>query len=282
MTNKRKARRRTKRKRSNRRNGHPKGTWETPYAIGPVFAYDPNDPTGIHSYQRPDGEWAAPGNDEPRGVPSIIHPALLLTNPAASKIRPTLAARMGEMLFHAQTMYGQRDLSYTFLGIEFTTEPPHVTYLSDTLKGVIIQLNYKAMFDLNEAYAQLAHEVIHLISPTPDKPVTILEEGLAEMFAYLYMRDTMGVELPLRRSLNYREACDLAALLIIEDLGGIKRMRKEEPVISKISKELIMKHYPFIPPQIAARLARTFIPDHVPNLNPEILEIYEREGQLPT
>ncbi|MCI0558829.1 MAG: hypothetical protein MN733_10055 [Nitrososphaera sp.] len=33
-------------------------------------------------------------------------------------------------------------------------------------------------------------------SPNPTKPVTILEEGMAEVFAYIYMQDTWKGELP--------------------------------------------------------------------------------------
>jgi hypothetical protein len=209
-------------------------------------------------------------------VPSIIHPAFLITTKSVEGVRDTLAYRLGQMLQAAENLFGPRDRSFAFLGVEFTNDDPHVSWV--TKQSMIIQLNYSALLDPIQAYGQLAHECIHMISPCPRKPVTILEEGIAEVFAHIYMRDNMNFDAPLKPpETAYGEAARLVAILLHFDPHGIKAMRQEEPTISLISKSLIWKHYPMLEEGMAARLARTFVRDGC--TDPDILAIYESESK---
>jgi hypothetical protein len=58
---------------------------------------------------------------------------------------------------------------------------------------------------------------------------------------------------------SYYETSFLAGQLLSIDLYGIKAMREEEPTISKISKALILEHYPTISESVAERLAEPFV-----------------------
>ena len=58
---------------------------------------------------------------------------------------------------------------------------------------------------------------------------------------------------------SYYEASFLAGQLLSVDLYGIKAMREKEPIISKISKDLILEHCPTLPEPVAKRLAEPFV-----------------------
>ena len=101
---------------------------------------------------------------------------------------------------------------------------------------------------------------------------------MAEVFAYIYMRDTMKFDIPPKLPGSaYHEAGELVSMLVSIDPYGIKRIREEEPAISLISKALIWKHYSMLDEGVAARLVRTFVNDDCSDL--DILRVYERESQ---
>lgn len=242
-----------------------------------AFGFDPSDPGKIRQYIMPDGRVLKPRDKSaPQGIHSIVDPNLIVTSSKAKTFRLTLASRLQEMLMLAEGMFGTRDRSYAFLGIEFTEDAPHLHFEAD--KNIIMRLSAAALLEPIEAYAQMAHECIHMLSPNPTKPVTILEEGMAEVFAYIYMQDTWKVELPSKMPGSaYHEARELVGSTMGIDTFGIKRIREEEPTISLISKALIWKHYPMLYEGVAARLARTFVRDGC--TDPDILGAYERESQ---
>ena len=234
---------------------------------------DPNT-SAVRSYQQPDGTWVKASDQDVKLV-TVIDPDYLITeaeSPQAS--RETLAYRLAQMLATATKLFGPSDLSYTFSGVEFTTGLPCVRYYEGNY--TLIQLHASALHNRNEMLGQLAHECVHLLSPSPDRPVKILEEGMAEAFSYLFMRDTMKVIMPFKQLESYREALELVTLLLKTDQDGIRKMREEEPTIANISKSLIMKHYPTVPVGVAARLTRTFVRDK--DVHPDILEIYNSEA----
>ena len=239
---------------------------------------DPKNPSQALSYITPDGTVIEPGQNDPRGVPSIIHPDLFVTHSQTKGFRSTMASRLGEMLIIAKSLFGKRDHSCTFLGFEFTEDAPHIHYEAN--RGMIMRLSASTMLEPMDIYPQMAHECVHMLSPCIGKPVTILEEGMAEAFAYLYMRDTMDVELPHREPGSaYHEASELVGMLLSINPYGIKAIREDEPTISLITKSLIWKHYPMIPEGVAARLARTFVRDGC--TDPDILARYESEAPPP-
>jgi hypothetical protein len=182
-------------------------------------------------------------------------------------LRGSLAWRLGEMLFFAEDLFGERDRSFTFLGFEVVENGPRLQH--GPYNNMIIQLHPKTLEDPIEAYYEMAHECVHMISPIPTESPSILEEGLAVIFSAKYLREVMGITrtppaVMLFDSLpavtrSYYEASFLAGQLLSIDLYGIKAMREKEPIISNISKDLILEHYPAISREVAERLAEPFV-----------------------
>ncbi len=186
-----------------------------------------------------------------------IEPSLFITEPLPeSGYKWTLASRLGQMLCLAEDQFGERDLSYTILGVEFSKDGPQIWY-PNNCKHIIIQLEPQCLYERYRAYYKLAHECVHLLSPTGGRNANVLEEGLATYFSQQYMHDYFEVNWPLGME-SYKIACVLAEILLKLDPYAIKHLRREEPVISKISKELLLKYYPALGEEVASKLAQPF------------------------
>jgi hypothetical protein len=129
-------------------------------------------------------------------------------------------------------------------------------------KHLIVHLSKACLLDREDAYFQLSHEVVHLISPTGKRDANNLEEGLATYFSIYYMNyvfeDPKGFwhqEVPYE---DYRKAYEVTKKLLDLDRDAIKKLRKNQKIISKISKEQIMALYPDFPEEDAEFLARNF------------------------
>lgn len=164
----------------------------------------------------------------------------------------TLPSLLGEMLVRAEALYGPRDASYTMLGIEFSIGPPQIWY-PGSRKHVVVQLNITALQDNYLARYQLAHECIHLLSPTGGPHALVLEEGLAVAFA----EDSVGPNSDGQTPTNdpkYAAACRLVRTFISRYPDAIKRLRAIEPGISKITPDRFRSEVPDLPPAITERL----------------------------
>src|SRR5437763_183874 len=94
----------------------------------------------------------------------------------------TLPSRLGALLNEAERLYGERDRSYTILGVEFGPGDPQIWFPGNR-RHIVIQLADNALENTALAVYQLAHETIHLLSPTGTANAPVLEEGLATAFA---------------------------------------------------------------------------------------------------
>lgn len=172
----------------------------------------------------------------------------------------TLASRLGQMLAMAEERFGERDLSYTVLGVEFVEDGPRLWYPNFGARhDVVIQLGLECLTDAARACYELAHECVHLLSPTGANDATMLEEGLATWFAGWYMQEAFGQPTWQPATPGYRAAKTQAALLLARDPYAVRRLREEEPVLSKISGALILEHYPDLPDAAADSLAARFV-----------------------
>lgn len=137
------------------------------------------------------------GVEGARADSGFVHssPALTLARPcdpdASCAFSWTVASRMGHILRFVEKRYGPRDRDWTLLGVEFTVrETPQVWYptfdgIGDT---IIIQLSRSAATNERQALFQLAHEVVHLLSPAgPGARASVLEEGLATHASLEYL-----------------------------------------------------------------------------------------------
>ena len=132
----------------------------------------------------------------------------------------TLASRLGAMLRDAQQRFGERDASYTLLGFEFCGDVPKLWYPGNC-RHVVIQLTQSCLTDLILACYQLAHECVHLLSPSGGSHANIFEEGLATQFAHRYVQDTFHFDMPATLP-SYQAARLLVERLLALDADGAK------------------------------------------------------------
>jgi hypothetical protein len=154
----------------------------------------------------------------------------------------TLTTRLGDMLNLAQAAYGARDNSYTILGIEFENDAPQIWYPGNC-KHIAIQLTPDTTIDQIKGCYQLAHECIHLLSPSGGCIANVLEEGLATYFAHQYVEKEFDFVIqPTIQS--YEIARQLVNKLLKIDADAINKIRQNQFTISKITAENILEVVP--------------------------------------
>lgn len=156
----------------------------------------------------------------------------------------TLASQLGNMLELAQSQFGPRDKSYTILGVEFIDGRPKIWYPCNC-NNIIIQLGKPCLSEPDRACFQLAHETIHLLSPTIGQNSNVLEEGLAAYFQVWYMDNHYPSQWP-RQKLDWRKldapyekAKTLVERLLEIDRNAIKRLREQGRRLSDVTAEEI-------------------------------------------
>lgn len=168
----------------------------------------------------------------------------------------TLISRLGQMLQIAEKRFGERDKSYTILGIEYSDSNPQTWYPGDC-KHIAIQLGVAARADLNQALFHLSHECIHLLAPTKKRGVNVLEEGLASYFSVEYMLKEIGVS--MQSSLeSYRAAEQKVREVLDIDPNAIWKLRNRRPGFSDMDADFIMSNLEGISRSDAEYLATNF------------------------
>lgn len=123
--------------------------------------------------------------------------AQMVASPIEGGYSWTLASRLGQMISMAEERFGERDKSWTLLGVEFKNDGnPAIwyPYSNHGKRYIIIQLNRQSAKDETKALFQMAHEVIHILSPSVShRPSNVLEEGLAVYFSLDYLK-SQGIE----------------------------------------------------------------------------------------
>jgi hypothetical protein len=168
----------------------------------------------------------------------------------------SLASRLGHMLRIAEERYGERDRSYTPLGVEFSPNGPQIWYPGND-GGVVIQLGLACLDDPGRAHYQLAHECVHLLSPSGSLSGTVLEEGLATRFSQDYVREHLGLDWGPSDP-RYVEARDLVGVLLDADVNSVKKLREKQRAISSVRAEDIRAAYPDLGNELAVALTRRF------------------------
>lgn len=169
----------------------------------------------------------------------------------------TLTSRLGHMLREAQEHYGERDLSYTILGVEFEANGPQIWYPGNC-RHIAVQLTPDTATDMIKGCYQLAHECIHLLSPLGTSGANTLEEGLATYFAHEYLKKNFNFSMPTTIQ-SYERARNLVSELLAIDHEAIKTLREKEPTISKITAQQIIDQYPSFSVKTAKALEANFV-----------------------
>ncbi len=131
------------------------------------------------------------------------------------------ADTLNHMLSLAENQYGPRDQAFTIWNVEFTRKHPSVYGLRFGAKVVTVILSRSVLAlarkgEWRNAYWELAHECVHLLSPPTEKGAIVLEEGVACWFQRTYMREHYGFERPQKMACNASAEAKLQELLNID------------------------------------------------------------------
>ena len=157
--------------------------------------------------------------------------------PTRDGYRFTLTSLLSTMLNDAEQLFGPRDITYTPVGIEFSGGRPKIWY-PGTNKHVSIILTDSAREDPAQAIFQLAHEVMHLLSPTGGAHAPVVEEGLSALFQER-ANEIYGLNLRIV-SKPYIEATKIANKLLRGQSQIIKKLRVLEPAFHKWSPRFLV------------------------------------------
>lgn len=205
-----------------------------------------------------------PSTLEAKIVPEtvLIHRSLVVADPLpdVTGYTWTLASVLGDLLATAQAHFGDRDVTYCLLGLEFTETGPQVWFPGDR-KNVVIQLSLNSLTNNQSALYELAHECVHLLSPRPSVGANVLEEGLATFFSVHQMVLQYGEGWWNNKpsAVNYHVAASYVQSLLALDVDIIKKLRQEEPHISSITSGMILRHCPSAPEALAQSLTAEFV-----------------------
>ena len=190
----------------------------------------------------------------------------LLSHPIPKGNTWTLTSRLGKILSIAEKEFGERDKSWTILGIEFTdAEQPSIWYpFGYKAKNIIIQLTRNTSRNELKALYQLAHEVFHTLSPNAEVKTNMLEEGLATYFSIKALQE-MGFKISPQyiAAKKYKKAYQLVAQLYKkhpETSQLIQSLRRQELKLSELSADDIKIFFSNIDQGLARQLANKFDP----------------------
>jgi hypothetical protein len=194
---------------------------------------------------------------------SYINPELFDAQPlSGGGYKYTLASRLGTMMLMIEEMFGERDPSYTILGVEFGGDIPMIWYPGNR-RHVAIRLTTSAASYPQQACYQLAHEAVHLLAPSGGKNANNFEEGVATYFSAFYMRaffpnypNTVDVQ-------SYARAVDLVSPRLKSDAYCIRRLRTKQPSFSLITPEDLTVEFPDLKSTEVEFLLSKFVRDPV-------------------
>lgn len=156
-----------------------------------------------------------------------------------------------QYLTEAQDVFGPKT-EYNFGRLDYHNQRPMVILsermlMEDFKKGFDLYLKSQALLDRKDGIFQLAHEVVHLLSPVEqdEDEVNYLEEGMAVYFSKMITERETGdseyCDKALEKQENYKRAYDLYCKLIEIDPYAVKKVRQKEPVIGALQPNHFME-----------------------------------------
>jgi hypothetical protein len=153
----------------------------------------------------------------------------------------SITTYFGSLLDEAQQRFGPRLKQYTPIGIKLREGGPNQLLPLVGTDSWYVVLDSKVEYKMESALFFLAHEVIHLLAPTPK--ANCLEEGLATHFSLTHQHTNQAEADQNRKMLTNTDPLYVRALECYEAFlhqgGDIKIIRKHQPFISKITPNLI-------------------------------------------
>jgi hypothetical protein len=167
----------------------------------------------------------------------------------------TLTSLLGAFLVQAEEIFGLRDRNWTPVGVQFGGDRAHVTYpLNCGLVAIVLPERLRSAPE--RAAFEMAHEVVHLLSPTGGNSAPVIEEGAATAFSHLISgRFELGIQY---HDPDYKHAEGLVAQFLALDPLAIKRLREREPSFARFTPSLIRSAYPTTSESLAEALCQPF------------------------
>lgn len=167
----------------------------------------------------------------------------------------TLASRTGEILRLIEEQFGERNRSFTLVGVEFCETGPQC-WFPGNCGHIVIQLNTSAMNDRVRAFYQLAHECVHLLDPGVLGTASVFEEGVATLFSLEYAR-RFWANYPQIES-KYTAAARLAGLALTANRNIIRELRSQGIRFSQFTSPQLTAGCPGLPAGVASVLCSSF------------------------
>jgi hypothetical protein len=179
--------------------------------------------------------------------------------PAAYGYGWTLTSLLGSFLYELEQRYGQRNKEWTLLGIEFSGQIPMIWFPGNN-GNVSIMLSESASVNPAQAIYQLAHESVHILSPSGGRIALNVEEGMANAFAReISLRYGLAAHQPMD---SYENASELLAnLLTTVHCEAICVLRTKKPQIHDWTPEFLQEELPSIKSDLAENLCKPFVRD---------------------
>jgi hypothetical protein len=190
----------------------------------------------------------------------------MMASPIKGGFSWTLPSRLGQILMEAESIYGERDKTWTILGVEFvTSDQPAIwyPYSHKDKKYLLVQLTKKALQDEQEALLQLSHEAIHLLSPAGGgKKTNVFEEGLATYFSIEYLK-SQGFNVNYKKLLSepYKKAFGLVQQVIDthDDFNEmVELIRLERGGFVQLNADDILLYFKHLDEALAKQLVAKF------------------------
>jgi len=152
----------------------------------------------------------------------------------------TLKQEMLKIVEEAELWFGPRDRSYELLEPRIS-ESFYATPAIYPFRKIRIFLTREAKLAPYYATYELAHEVVHVLSPVMMLRPILLEEGLATYFSYKYVKRIHNVQFETTGDRHYDAAFRAVSRLMAKNEFVIKELRAHQPVISKIDVKLLVE-----------------------------------------
>ena len=136
------------------------------------------------------------------------------------------------MLSESEKLCGACDKNHKIVGVGFDDNDAHIWY-SGHCGNVAIRLSQLSKESQADQVYQLAHECVHLLAPCTCYAPSVLEEGVATVFAEDFTR-TLFPSFERPQLASFREAAHHVRELLRENPGAIAALRSIEGVFYRM------------------------------------------------
>lgn len=179
----------------------------------------------------------------------------------------TPATYASHIILEMEKRYGSRDSSWTYLGVEFSDDVPHVWFPkgdeTPPRRHISITLSAEAFYDRQRTVYQLAHECVHLLAPVVCGGAPVIEEGLATAFSEDMIEYWCGNtnKQAYTSTQKYIDAAAHVRELLALEPDAIPRLRAVEPAFNQMTADTFTRAGLNVPPTLVAALLASFPED---------------------